>query len=181
MDQVHGSSIASVERIRAPGHPLAGCDALVTQTPGLGLSVRTADCLPLFIWDPVQRVVGVAHAGWRGLAAALPLRLISFLHQRYHTYAEEVWIGIGPSIRACCYEVGPAFDPRLTPWTQEQGGRRTCDLIAAATAQLRQAGVKDARILDGRQCTACEPDRWYSLRREGDSCGRLVSCIGLMP
>lgn len=179
--QVHGASIASVERIRAPGHPIAGCDALVTQTLGLGLAVRTADCLPLFVWDPVQGVVGVAHAGWRGLAAALPCRLISFLQQRYHTHPGDLWVGIGPSIRACCYDVGPAFESRLAPWVQEQGGRRTCDLIACAAAQLREAGVAARRVLDSGQCTACEPDRWYSLRREGEACGRLVSWISMTP
>ena len=197
-DQVHGVSIASVELSTAPIHPVAGCDALVTQTLGLGLAVRTADCLPLFVWDPVQGVVGVAHAGWRGLAAALPRRLLSFLHQRYHTHPGDLWVGIGPSIRACCYDVGPAFDRRLAPWVQEEspaslklrsglsearsakeGGRRTCDLIACATAQLREAGVAAHRVLDSGQCTACEPDRWWSLRREGEACGRLISCIGL--
>ncbi|HAM41076.1 MAG TPA: hypothetical protein DDX89_06980 [Candidatus Omnitrophica bacterium] len=176
--QVHGASIASVERIRAPGRPIAGCDALVTQTLGLGLAIRSADCLPLFVWDPVQGVVGMAHAGWRGLAAALPCRLIRFLQQRYHTRPGDLWVGIGPSIRACCYDVGPAFESRLAPWVQEERGRRTCDLIACAAAQLREAGVAAHRVLDSGQCTACEPDRWYSLRREGEACGRLISCIG---
>lgn len=178
-EQVHGVSIASVERVPAPERPIAGCDALVTQAPGLGLAIRTADCLPLFVWDPAQRVVGIAHAGWRGLAARLPFRLISFLYQRYHTHPDQLWIGIGPAIHACCYEVGAEFDARLGRWIQDRNGGRTCDLIACAVSQLREAGVREGRILDSGQCTACEPDRWFSLRREGAPCGRLVSWVGM--
>lgn len=173
-DQVHGVSIAAVD---VPSASLTGCDALVTQTVGLGLAIRSADCLPLFLWDPVQQVAGLAHAGWRGLAGQLPPRLISFVHQRYHCHPEDLWIGLGPSIRACCYDVGPAFEARLAPWVQVEGGRRTCDLIACAIAQLLEAGVRPGRTLDSGICTACEPDRWFSVRRDGESCARHVSFI----
>ncbi|MBI4353953.1 MAG: polyphenol oxidase family protein [Candidatus Omnitrophica bacterium] len=190
-DQVHGVSIASVDvsvtqiagatTSTAPPEALVGgCDAMVTQTVGLGLAVRSADCLPLFVWDPIQRVVGVAHAGWRGLAGQLPLHLVSFVQQRYHARPEDLWVGIGPSIHACCYEVGSDFDARLTPWVQEQEGRRMCDLIACATTQLLEAGVRPGRVLESGVCTSCDPHRWFSLRREGEACGRLVSFI-VMP
>ncbi len=178
-DQVHGVSIAAVDVTMDGEARLAGCDAMVTQTVGLGLAIRTADCLPLFLWDPIQRVVGLAHAGWRGLAGQLPPRLISFVHQRYHCRPEDLWIGIGPSIRACCYDVGAAFDARLTPWVQVSQGRRMCDLIACAMTQLLEAGVRPGRILDSGACTACEPDRWFSVRRDGESCGRMASFIAL--
>ena len=180
-DQVHGLSLAAVDLAAAPAHPVAGCDALVTQTFGLGLAIRTADCLPLFLWDPAQRVVGVAHAGWRGLAGQLPARLIRFVHQRYHCNPADLWIGIGPSIRACCYDVEPAFEVGFNPWVQLRDGRRTCDLTACAISQLLDAGVRAERILDSGQCTACDPDRWFSLRRDGEACGRLVSCITMTP
>ena len=74
LDQVHGGSLAVIEAPPKTRGRIAGCDALLTRQPGVALLVRTADCLPLVIADPSRGVVGIVHAGWRGLAAGLPLR-----------------------------------------------------------------------------------------------------------
>ena len=179
-EQVHGGSVAAVGSRRVRG-PIPGSDALVTNLPGLALLIRTADCLPIFFADPFHRAVGLAHAGWRGLAAELPARVIAAMRRTYRSRAEELTAAIGPSIRACCYDVGPEFEARFGPFVQEHHGRRTCDLIGAAIAQLRRCGVKPERILDSQLCTACEIDRWFSLRREGPATGRLTSLIVLKP
>ena len=178
-DQVHGASLAAVEPFAPSLTVIPGCDALVTQTPKLGLIIRSADCLPIFLWDPTQRVVGVAHAGWRGLAKELPMRLVAFVQRRYHSRPRDLVLGIGPSIRSCCYEVGPEFAPSFGPFMQRQGDRLTCDLIACAKDQLIRAGVSAGRIVDAGCCTACDTTRWYSLRKEGEQGGRLFSFIGL--
>ena len=178
-EQVHGASLAAVERSSSPPDAVSGCDALVTQTPDLGLVIRSADCLPIFLWDPIRRVVGVAHAGWRGVARQLPGRLVAFVQRHYRSRPRELWFAIGPSVRACCYEVGPEFEKPFGPFLQRQGGRLTCDLVACAMQQLIRAGVAAGRILDTGSCTACETDRWFSLRKEGERGGRLLSFIGL--
>ena len=180
-EQVHGRSVAVIGRPQGPVTMVAGCDALLTSTPGVALLIRTADCLPVFMADPLRGVIGLAHAGWRGLACALPAQLLSTLYRTYRTQAGDIHVAIGPAIRACCYEVGPEFLERFGPFVQRSGGTYHCDLVAAATAQLVRSGVRPNRILDSRQCTACTPTTWYSLRRESQVAGRLTSLIVLRP
>jgi YfiH family protein len=158
-----------------------GCDALLTHAAGTALLVRTADCLPLFFAEPRRGVVGLAHAGWRGLAASLPARVVAAFRHLYHVPAEALAVAIGPAIRACCYEVGPEFAERFGPFVQQRGGRRTCDLIGAAREALRRCGVRPDRVTDTGACTACDVRRWFSLRREGPATGRLTSIILLRP
>ena len=178
-EQIHGTSLAFISRVGQTPQVVAGCDALVTNLPGLALLVRTADCLPLFFADPVRGVVGIAHAGWRGLAGLLPVKVVAALQHGYHTQPDALAVAIGPAIRSCCYEVGPEFAARFGPFVQERHARRTCDLVALALDQLQQCGVRADRIIDSQHCTGCEPQYWYSLRREGPSTGRLVSFIML--
>ena len=207
-EQVHGGSVAVIERadeatlrlapprrsgvgsLRIPPHgqspwgstsAVPGADALVTRVPGIALCVRSADCVPIFVADPPRGVVGIAHAGWRGVVASLPARVISVLRHAYHSRASDLQIAIGPAIRVCCYEVGPEFAERFGPFVQERDGRRTCDLVGVARAQLLLCGVRPDRVLDSGRCTACEAQHWFSLRREGPSAGRLTSLILLRP
>ena len=180
-EQVHGASVAVIERPGLGTQPVPGCDALLTHVPGVALLVRTADCLPIVFVDPQRAVVGIAHAGWRGLAASLPARVVSAFRHAYHSEPRELQVAIGPAIRACCYAVGPEFAARFGPFVREQGGRRTCDLVGMARAQLLQCGVRPERVLDSRRCTACETQHWFSLRRDGPSTGRLTSLVVMRP
>ena len=189
--QVHGASLAAIDPSpAAPASPVTatgalaaipGCDGLSTQTPGVALIIRTADCLPIFAWDPVGQVGAVMHAGWRGLSRHLPERLLRFLHTRYHCRAERLWIGIGPAIRQCCFEVGAEFDQLFGAFVRQQAGRRTCDLVGFAAQQFIRLGVQPRRLADCGRCTACEPAHWHSLRRDGDKGGRLLSFALIHP
>jgi len=180
-EQVHGSSVAVVERRRGNGGPVAGCDALITHLPGVTLLVRTADCLPMFFADPRRGVVGLAHAGWRGLSAALPMRVVAALRRAYQSPADELYVAIGPAIRDCCYDVGQEFAARFGRQVRRRAARRVCDLIGVARRQLQQCGVQPSRLCDARRCTACEAQHWFSVRRDGEATGRLVSAIMLRP
>ncbi|MBI3324609.1 MAG: polyphenol oxidase family protein [Candidatus Omnitrophica bacterium] len=190
-EQVHGASLAAVDlstsqRLESstsalPSLTIPGCDGLCTQTPGVALIVRTADCLPITVWDPLGRVVAIIHAGWRGLSRRLPERLLRLLHVRYHCRPERLWVGIGPAIRECCFEVGPEFAGRFAGFVHRDGSRRTCNLIGYAIRQLAGIGVRPSRIADSGLCTACDPSRWHSHRRDGASGGRLFSVALLRP
>ncbi|MBI3997247.1 MAG: polyphenol oxidase family protein [Candidatus Omnitrophica bacterium] len=180
-EQVHGASVAIVERAHAIVDVLPGCDALLTSLPGIALLIRTADCLPVFFSDPSRNVVGLAHAGWRGLAAGLLPRVVAAFQHTYHITADHLDIAIGPAIHACCYDVGPEFVARFGAYIEMREGHRTCNLIAAATDQLQQAGVRSQKIMETGHCTACEIDQWFSLRREGPSTGRMTSLIAVKP
>ena len=155
-EQVHGASLAVVEGREEGTRSIPGCDALLTHLSGVALLARTADCLPIFFADPARGVIGIAHAGWRGLAASLPARVVSAFRHVYHTSADELRVAIGPAIRACCYEVGPEFVARFGSFVQTRKGRRTCDLIGVARAQLERCGVRPERVTESARCTACE-------------------------
>jgi len=188
-EQVHGASLAVIAhpvttRVAGgtgPGPaarpPVPGCDALLTHVAGTALLVRTADCLPIFFAEPRRGVVGLAHVGWRGLAVSLPARMVAAFRHVYHVPAEALCVAIGPAIRACCYEVGPEFAERFGPFVRERGGRLTCDLVGAACEELVRCGVRPDRVADTGACTACDVQRWFSLRQEGPSTGRLTSVI----
>ena len=176
--QVHGVSLAAIGDASCV-LPVAGCDGLTTALPDVTLVIRTADCLPILAWDPIQHVAGILHAGWRGLAGGLPRRLIVWLREVYGSRPSNLWLAIGPAIRACCYDVGAEFEARFGSFVRMDRGRRTCDLIGAATQQLVESGVAAERVLDSGCCTACDAARWHSVRRDGQHAGRLLSFIRL--
>lgn len=175
--QVHGASVAAVETAEPPANPIPGCDALLTQSAGVAVVVRSADCLPLFLWDPVRQAGGVVHAGWRGLAQFLPIRAVNALRTRYHSRPEDLRVAIGPAIHRCCYEVGEEFAASFGPFVRRQDGRWTCDLIGYTVQQLLSTGVRASHLRDSGLCTACDTGRWYSVRREGDATGRMLSFL----
>ena len=179
-DQVHGAGIAVIDRVdEATNRPIAGCDALITHRAGVALLIRTADCLPIFFMQRERALVALAHTGWRGLALQLPARVLAAFWDLYRCSADTVEVAIGPAIRSCCYAVGPEFKKIFGSFVATRAGRRTCDLIGAATQQLKQASVRRSNILDTGLCTSCGNKRWYSLRCEGSSTGRLTSLIML--
>ena len=180
-EQIHGSSVAVVETAQNVLQPVKGCDALITNVPGLILVIRSADCIPIFFADSSKRVVALAHAGWRGIASLLPLRMIAALHHTYKSCPDDVHVAIGPAIRACCYEVGPEFVQLFGPFVEQGNERCRCDLTGAAIAQLQEGGIRKAHITDCERCTACDTQHWFSLRREGSSTGRMSSFIMLRP
>jgi len=179
--QVHGSSVAIIEGLPPAPCSVTGCDALVTRQPGVALLIRTADCLPILLADPVKAVVGIVHAGWRGLAAWLPMRVVSAFRQAYHSEPRALHVAIGPAIHSCCYDVGPEFARRFGPFVRQRAGRRTCDLIGVAISQLRRSGIPRHRIVESGECTGCDLRHWYSVRKEGDATGRMTSLIMVRP
>ncbi len=180
-EQVHGASIAVIERYQATELCIPGCDALVTSLPNVLLMIRTADCLPIFYADAQRGIVGIAHAGWRGIAAQLPARMLGMFSTVYGVPPEAVQVAIGPAIHACCYEVGPEFEARFGPFVISREGRRKCDLIGATIDQLQRAGARPQQIMESQHCTSCELQHWFSLRKEGAATGRMTSFVMLQP
>jgi polyphenol oxidase len=163
---VHGAEVARVDR---PVPLLKETDAAVTDRPGVALFATFADCFPLIAYDPEQRAVGLAHAGWRGTEAGIAGRLVQMLRREYGCAAKDLRIGIGPGICGDCYEVGPEFAGRfpaevLKPGT---GDRLLLDLAEANRLQFQEAGVMAKRIRALEFCTF-ESDRLFSHRRQPD-------------
>jgi polyphenol oxidase len=148
--QVHGT------RVVVDGEGGEDADGQVTTRPGVAAIVLVADCLPVALVGP--DAAGVVHAGWRGLAAGVLEAGVAALGEG------PVAAAIGPGIGPCCYEVGD--DVRAVFGT----GERTLDLKAQARARLQAAGVTE--IHDCGLCTACDPQRFFSHRRDNGVTGR---------
>jgi len=185
--QVHGTEAVAVEAAWQPGEgPKA--DALVTDRPGVALGIGTADCGPILFADADARVIGAAHAGWRGALAGIAEAAVAAM-ERLGARRERIVAVLGPSISQANYEVGPELVARFTaadPANDRffapapRDGHALFDLPGYTIARLKAAGVSAANM---DLCTYAEPDRFYSYRRathlgEPDY-GRLLSAIVL--
>lgn len=145
---VHG---AAVTRVDEAVDSVDDVDALVTNRPGVAIFATYADCYPIVLWDPIKKVVGLVHAGWRGTSQGVAGAAVRFMQKEFG--CQHVIAGIGPGICSRCYEVGPdvagKFDARFV-WPAT-GDRLLLDLAAANGAQLEDAGVKT--IYDIGMCT----------------------------
>jgi YfiH family protein len=161
--------------VNSPG--LAGeCDALITSSPGLALAIKTADCYPVLMTDPRQRVVAAIHAGWRGTAAQIVVQSIRRMQAEFETDPADLRVAVGPGIGGCCYEVGPDV---ARVFGQDRGQDSACllDLAAENRRQLIAAGVQDANVDVLGRCTFCEGNAFHSFRRDGERAGRMISYI----
>lgn len=188
MHQVHSAEVAVVTSAEETAETAPKVDALVTQTPGVVLSVLTADCQPVLFADFEAGVIGAAHAGWRGtldgVLEATVDAMLSLGAQR-----DRISAVIGPTISQRAYEVGPEFfDAFMTQdsdnarfFANGKGDRYHFDLPSLGLSRLRALGLKQAEWT--RHCTFSDVMRFYSYRRsthakEADY-GRLISCIRL--
>jgi len=186
--QVHGAHVTWVDGDDGPSpgevRHLDG-DALVTRQPGVPVAVLVADCVPVLLWDPRNKVVAAVHAGWRGTAAEIVARTLESMTERAGTRAQDVRAAIGPAIGGCCYDVGPevvqALEQVIPPadfLEGEDDGARRVDLRRANAAMLRRAGLGDGAVEMVGGCTCCS-DEFYSYRRDGPRTGRQMGVIEL--
>jgi YfiH family protein len=159
-------------------------DALVTNRPGLAVAVKTADCFPILLADPVAHVVAAIHAGWRGTAAGIVTSTIERMRELYGSEPRDILAAIGPGIEACCFEVGPEVAREFAHWDRRLSCTTTkemVDLAAANAHQLADSGVPRNNIAHAGLCTADRTDLFFSFRKERDRAGRMVSWIALRP
>ncbi len=164
---MHGAGVAVVDRALAGAVP--GVDALVTTTPGLGLVVLAADCLPVLLADPAAGVVAVAHAGRNGLVRGVLQETLAAMAGLGASAARTSAV-LGPAACGRCYEVPAAMAAdveRAVPGSRSttRAGTAGVDLTAGAVAVLTRAGLADVRTVGG--CTLEQPDLFFSYRRDG--------------
>ena len=161
------------------------CDALITDTPGVGLTVFTADCAPVLLCDPVTGAVGATHAGWKGTAADICGKTVAAMVKTYGCKPENIRAAIGPNIGACCFETDgdvpqamlQAYGPAVENAIAAKGNKYYVNLKAINAYALNRAGVVDIAISD--QCTACDLKTYWSHRRLGNrrgSQGAVIIC-----
>ncbi len=192
--QVHGADVRVVESAQEakPAENERGdtiyCDVIVSKTKGVLAGVKTADCVPILIGDPVTGGFAAIHAGWRGTLATAAVVGVNRLVQQYGAKPENLRVAIGASAGPCCYEVGTdvidAFTSRFSGanlFTTTRPGHAKIDLLRANREQLESAGVLAERIHIAPICTMCRTDLFFSYRKEKSlhgRVGRLMAVVG---
>jgi len=193
--QVHRADVVVVRRGEALFDGRPDADVLISDDPDVAVAVRAADCVPILLGDPVSGAVGAVHAGWRGTAARAAVAAVHAMQEAFGSSPADLVAAIGPSIGACCYEVGSelvdafaaAGHPRhlIERWFLARPvGRavRTCgplhlDLAGANRDQLVLAGVFEQNVYLSGLCTAMNLGVLTSFRAEREHAGRIAAVI----
>ena len=176
VSQVHGAAVRTVRRVEDPRAVRADeADALVATEPGVGASVRTADCLPVLMADPETGRVAAVHAGWRGVVRGIVPAAVEAMAPGRGAIA-----AIGPGIGPCCFEVGADVAAQIAAAAHGvrvvvDGPRPRVNLRAAVRAQRGAAGL--SVVDDVEACTMCDLERFFSFRRDGQRSGRMLSAV----
>ncbi len=186
INQQHGTTAVwvSTDEGRAYYKNIEG-DILLTMDKGLPIGVRTADCLPVLLFNPVSRAIGAVHAGWRGTAAGVAGRALVEMDNLFVAAPENTFAALGPRIGPCCYTVGEevkekfADSPHVGEIFSGSGETLTLDLTLANLLQLKEAGVPEKNISIDDTCTCCTCDEYFSYRKDKNETGRQVSYIML--
>ncbi len=192
--QVHSGVIRPVTRADIlPDSAQAGefqADGLVTDQPGVCLTVFSGDCVPILLYDPARGCVAAAHAGWRGTALGIAVRAVEAMVRDYRCRPEHILAAIGPGIGPCCFEthsdvpdglrsgLGADAEPFIHPLPRE--GKFSVDLKGANAKWLERAGLTPDHIAVCAACTACKLDVFWSHRVQGASRGSMAAVIQLL-
>ena len=191
--QVHSDIIRPVTRADVMASPetpgTVEADGLITDQPGVCLTIFSGDCIPVLLYDPVRRCIAAAHAGWRGTAAGIAARAAEAMVRDYGCQAGNILAAIGPGIGPCCFEthgdvpdglhsgLGEDAAPFIRPLSKP--GKFSVDLKGANARWLERTGLRSERIAVCPVCTACNLDEFWSHRVQGNQRGSMAAMIQL--
>ncbi len=174
--QVHSSKIIIVTKETGQ---IYAADGIITNDTGLFLSIKTADCVPILMYDEKKRVIAAVHSGWRGTDKQIVRFCIEKLVSGFGVDPKELKVYIGPSIRDCCYEVSCEIAGRFGNYPYKtKNGKPFIDLASINKELLLNSGIQKDNIHLNAQCTGCESRYFYSWRKRKES-GRMYAVIGL--
>ncbi len=187
--QVHGDSVACIKKEDIQGHnnvTIEDTDAVITKLPHVILTTIHADCLVVYLMDPINKIIGLAHAGWRGTRENITAKTVNSMVEQLGADREEIIAVIGPGLGNCCFEVGPEVyeefkvktDDIDTYATRKTNGKYRIDLKGLNERQLKDAGVQKIQVTT--YCTSCQPDLFFSHRRDLGRTGRMGAGISLI-
>ena len=165
--QIHSDTLCiacTPEQTNTLSSSLPQADGWILSGNNMGAAIITADCVPLFIWDETARLIGLSHCGWRGVAAELPAKTVQALRQQGAQGRLSAWAG--PHIQACCFEVQADTAAYFPQDTSTRNGKLFVDLNHAIRRQLIQNGLEEKDIVFSPHCTCCEPEHFFSYRRD---------------
>ncbi len=186
-NQTHSNNIHIVTETKTEGWSsldtaIENCDALITKQKNIMLTILTADCVPILLFDKKQNIISAVHAGWKGTEQKIVYKTIEKMKEIFNSNPKDILATIAPSIGKCCYEV----DWRVSKHFKEienayenRGKKQMLDLPYINKVQLLQAGIDEHNIELSNVCTACEVKNYFSYRKEKGCSGRFMSMIGL--
>lgn len=186
--QTHTTNVAVVKE-QDCGRRFMETDGLVTNVPGICLVTFYADCVPLYFVDPVKKVIGLSHSGWRGTVHKMGKVTVETMSREYGTDPKDIYAAIGPSICQDCYEVSEDvidefrqhFEQKLWPelFYRKENGKYQLNLWKANEAVLTEAGIPKQQIAVTNVCTHCNPEILFSHRATGNKRGNLSAFLAL--
>jgi polyphenol oxidase len=183
--QVHGNTVICADHPRDLDEPHTKADAILTRNPEITLFMRFADCVPIILYDPIKKVVGAVHAGWKGTVNNIVKDTIQTLQRNFQVSPSDIIAGIGPSIGPDHYIVGEEvqakaldiFGDDIKQVISVIDQKIHFNLWRANEYLLQQQGVKTVECAE--ICTACHLEDWYSHRAENGATGRFGALIAL--
>lgn len=191
-EQIHTDTVALVTKqhigkgAKKYSEAIRATDALITNVPDIPLMLFFADCVPVLIVDPVQKAIGIAHAGWKGTMENIAQKTVLTMQTHFGTNPQHCFVAIAPSIGPCCYEVDDIVINKLKTqfenWEQlvrPKGKKWNLDLWQTNRLQLEKIGVEGKNIIVSKICTACNKELFFSYRAENGCTGRMGAVIVL--
>jgi YfiH family protein len=183
--QVHSSNVVITNKPYRRGEEHIKGDGILTDQANITLLMRFADCVPVLLFDPVNRVVGIVHAGWMGTVKQIVRKAITMMAKSFLSKPGDIIATIGPSIGPDHYSVGievieklsESFGKNSTQFLAQRNEKIYLDLWSANQYLLLDAGVNNIEVV--KFCTCCNLDDWYSHRGEGGKTGRFGVIIGI--
>ncbi|MGI6169116.1 MAG: peptidoglycan editing factor PgeF [Christensenellales bacterium] len=160
------------------------CDGIVTNVTGLPLVTLHADCLAVFLLDPVKKAIGLCHAGWRGVEAGVAVETLHAMQEAFGSQATDCIAGVGAGIGPCCFEVDEDIAAKFADGFGEavmlrSGAKPHVNLHACVAQQLEKAGLLPNHITLDNHCTCCDEALFYSLRRDQET-GAMAAIMQLV-
>lgn len=183
--QIHSTDIISTDRPLLPNEPHIKADAIITSQLNITLMMRFADCVPILFFDPVNRAIGISHAGWIGTVNRIAGKTVLKMIQSFGTNPLNIFAAIGPSIGPDHYSIGQdviekvhtSFGNQANQLIYEDGEKAYLNLWKANQVVLNEIGVTNIEVAE--ICTHCNLNDWYSHRGEHGKTGRFGAVIGL--
>ena len=192
--QTHSVNVAVIDRPDYTREQLEGVDAMVTNLRGVAIGIRSADCIPVLLYDPVHKAIGAAHSGWRGTINKIANWTIRAMALNYGSRPSDLIAVIGPGIGADAFQVGEDVAQLFKqsgypvdriwsfrgPRTEgSMAGGHHIDLPEVVRITLQESGIREENIHMSGICTYQDKE-FYSARREGNTCGRIINSIKLV-
>jgi len=192
--QIHSGNVTIIsEEMKGKGcsHPdeaVNATDAMVTNVPDICLTILVADCVPMLFFDPAKRVIGIAHAGWKGTLQGIAQVTIRVMEKVFGCSPQDIVVGMGPSIGPCCYQVGPEVISQAEGTfhttkeyivNKSEDGKGYFDLRKANLEQLLDAAIERKNIEMALKCTCHNPELFFSYRYQKGDTGRFGAGIAI--